>query len=210
MNLTRVFFIAALILALSPFGARAQTPDPAKLQPGDTWTYDISMSSPERPISRFRQEYTLLWKSAKGNFVVGERRAQANQVWAPGKSFNPDQCLVFIVDPSETFDESFCRADLIAGYRTNKTTRFSSRITTYLGNQELATAAGTYATQHFSTEETFVEGNDDTAPTAKSRVWHFWYAPQARAFARVELSYLDATGSVVRNVNIDLKAVQLK
>ena len=198
----------ATALAFAAFavtGVRADTLGPAGYKAGDRWTYEIATSSNGGAAKTdIQQEYSILWLAASGNYVTGQRRASSGNAWAPGASISPNRCLVLLMDVRDEFGDDFCGKELQPGASFVRESQFSRRVTTFMGETTVQVPAGAMKTLHFSIEEEFTGGKDDAAPLAKKRLWDLWYSPDARAFAKVQLRYVDVIGVELRTVSIDL------
>jgi hypothetical protein len=200
----------ASVLLFMPMISEATKIDPPAFRGGDAWTYEISVTSRGIPEPSFRQEYGVLWKTQRGNFLSGQRGAQAGSVWAPRGDFSPDRCLVFLPDLSFDFGSEFCGVDIQPGLEVESQSRFGKRVVRFEGDAASSTPLGFFKAGHFSVNEALTAEKDTTAPTAVRRVWDFWYVAELRGFSRMSVRFFDESGSVVRTVAMSLAAASVK
>ncbi len=203
-------FSAFLLAAVALSSATADTLGPAGYKAGDRWMYEISTSSVVAAKINYQQEYTILWLAASGNYVTGQRRANSGNTWVPGASITPNRCLVLLMDVNDKIADDLCGKELLPGAKFVRESQFSRRVITFVGESPVQVPAGEMNALQFVIDEEFTGGKDDTAPLAKKRLWSLWYSPDARAFAKLQLRYVDVIGAELRTVSLALVNFSVK
>jgi hypothetical protein len=206
--MAKVFVTVPFVLGLLSTAAAA-TFEPPKFQWKDSWTYQILQTTQGVAAAPQRTEFSTMYTVANGSFLTGVR-SPSGGAWAISGQLPPNKCLPFVAYQQFNLDDRFCAGPIEPGSQFVETTNFGKRITKFDGMSSVATPMGTFEASHFSVVDVFEDKPGDKPSLAREVRSELWHVAALRTFVRLRLRALDAKGSVLDAVDMDLVAASLK